>query len=399
MDPLEPVAHRVGVHEQGSGGGLDRQPLVEEAGQRLQQPATGVDQWAVDVAGQGAPGVPVAGQRPLRQQVVGMHRTGCGRPPGRRPQARQGGPGAATGLGQVVDPRADHHRALAEALRQWGDDGQRVGIGRQRIATQDDHQPVAVHRREAVQLAAAGHPPGVLDLALGLGAGGGADHHQRAGGGPPAQGRDPRHHRVVDLAAHDRVDDGRLLADVPGAAHLRRRRIDLGGGEGDVPAVLVQRGVQIGPVGPRHQLIDLGVDGVDDAAGQVDRLLQRHVPGQVPGRPVEDLHLPVRAPLAEPVDEPVDARAGDQGHRGPVLRTETSEPLVARVDLRDGGGGHLRRHLAQAPGDRGTRTGRGELDPGQGHGQAPAPSWATCATAVGSSIRYFANASAAAPAR
>ena len=136
--------------------------------------------------------------------------------------------------------------------------------------------------------------------------------------GVPAQRRGPGDQCVVGLAAHDGVDDQRLLAGVPGAAGLGGTRVDGGGGEGDLaaePQDAFDERVPLGLV--RGQRREVVLEHVGGDAHEVDGLAERQPLGQVARSDAEGLRRePDRlAALAQPRHEVRDARSGSPAAR------------------------------------------------------------------------------------
>jgi hypothetical protein len=160
-------------------------------------------------------------------------------------------------------------------------------------------------------------------------------------------------HRVVCLAADDRVDDERLQPRVPGAARLRGVGVDLGRGEGDLTAVEEHRLSDLDLVTACRESHRLPLDDVDDGPHEVQRLPEADRPGQLTRRRAEDVGGDMGLVLApgEPLDEGPDAGLGDEPHPRALLRRQRPVPLVVGLHL-------LHRSRAEVP--------RGALDPASG---------------------------------
>ena len=97
--------------------------------------------------------MPVAGQRPLGQQLAAERRSRRLGPAGRGAEPGQGGPGRHLGVLEVVADRADDHRSLAEQL-----DQRLGGLAGVADAAEQHHQPVALHRAQRVHARGPGRP-------------------------------------------------------------------------------------------------------------------------------------------------------------------------------------------------------------------------------------------------
>ena len=338
-DAGQPVAHRVGVHDQRAGGALDALGAVEVGRRGVEQGAArALGQRAHDPRDQRAARRQVAEQGPLGEQVVGVHRPRCAGPGGRRAVPGDRGPGAAAGGEQVRHDRADHERAVAEVRVEGGGQRHRVGDA---AADADDPRPV--DRDEQLDAGAPGRAVQVGEHRGGRAGRGRADDHHDLGDRAPAERGRPRLHRLVGLAADDGVDDERLEPGVPRAAGLGGLGVDLGGGEGDLAAVAQHRlAGQVALAGGR-QVGDLALDDVDDGADQVEGLGQRDRPGQLARGGAEDVGGDGRLGLvaAEPVEERGDAGLRDQPHPRAVLGRQRPVPLVVGLHLLHRGGAEV----------------------------------------------------------
>ena len=211
------------MDEQGPRGRLEPTAAVEERARGLEQRPAGGDQRAVDPVDQQPPGVLVAGEDPLGEQVVGQDRAGRVRPGRRGQQPGQRRPRRAAGGEQVGHRRPDHDRALAEVL------GQRLrrpaGVLH---AAEDGQQPSSLHGGQGLDLQPGGAPAEGVDDA-GRSCPAGVDPATTATWltVPQPRARGPGLHRVVGLAAQDGVDDQGLEPRVPRAAGLGGLGVDL----------------------------------------------------------------------------------------------------------------------------------------------------------------------------
>jgi len=206
------------MDEQTPGGALQNAATSEKGVQRLEQLAAGADQRAVDVVTQHTPGLAVAREGALGQEVGGGDRPGRGRPGRGGPEPGERG---SRRLGRLVEGRhrrADHDRAVAEGGEQAFRRGEGIGG-----AAEDDHQPVAVHAAEDLHVDAASRPVDRVKDGGRLAAGGAADgDRDRRRVGPP-EGGGAAGQYVGGVAAEQGVDKKSLQAGVPGAAGLDRK--------------------------------------------------------------------------------------------------------------------------------------------------------------------------------
>ena len=176
--------------------------------------------------------MPVAGQRPLGQQVVGGDRPGClGQPDAAR--AGSGGAGRAGAAPGRPPPGPITTGPGAEVV---GDHrGRRPCRGRSTPpSTTTSRSPCTAH--SASIAGGRGATPAYLVEDVGLRAplGACARARPRPSRGLPAERAGRESNSLVGLAAEHRVDDQRLEPGVPGAAHLGGPGVDLGGGERDL---------------------------------------------------------------------------------------------------------------------------------------------------------------------
>ncbi len=200
-------------------------------------------------------------------------------------------------------------------------------------------------------------------------------------GAVPAQGGGAAHGALVGLAGQHGVHDEGLQAGVPGTACLGGLRVDLGGGEGDLPRVHQQRLAQHGLVARRRDLVDRGLHDLDRGAHHLDGLAQRDRSGQLARRGAEDVGGDRLRGVgaAEPLGEGGDSGLGDEADPGTVLRRHRPVPGQRLVHPRDGLRGETSRRLLQAFQGRcvvvdGARRGIGGTDFGFGHGDKSASS-------------------------
>src|SRR5580693_6274371 len=104
-DAAQPVADRIRVDEQQPGGGLQGGALLQVGGKGVEQRVTAADQGFVDIADQRGPGVGVAVQGALGQQLVRPGRPGRLRPGGGGAQRGQRGACGHRGGPQIADQR------------------------------------------------------------------------------------------------------------------------------------------------------------------------------------------------------------------------------------------------------------------------------------------------------
>ena len=110
----------------------------------------------------------------------------------------------------------------------------------------------------------------------------------------PAERGDAGAQRVVDVAAHEGVDDERLEPGVPRAADLGGAGVDLGRGERDLARVAQHGLAQVALVARGREPVAVGLDDVDDDAHELERVLQRDGPGELGRGGGEDLADAVR---------------------------------------------------------------------------------------------------------
>ena len=311
--------------------------------------------------------MPVAGEHPFGQQVVGGDRAGCVWPADGGSQPRECGACGDVGRGEVVGARADHHGPVAEEPHHGV--GRRVRVV---LPAQDHHQPVALGRAQCVHARDPGRTSYLVEEVLAaLGRGVAEDDAHPTAVRPP-EGAGPGGHGLVGLGAQHGVDHQRLEPGVPGAAGLRGAGVDLGGGEGDLAGVAQDRGVHGRSVRRVDHLVDVGLDDLDAEPDQVDGLAEGDHAGQGPGRSTEDSGGGVtgRGPVvaeSEPVHEALDTGLEDLPDPGPALGREVGEPRHVGEHPRHRGaaqraGGTSQRVRRALP--RGLRSGR--IPPGSG---------------------------------
>ena len=246
--------------------------------------------------------MPVAGQRPLGQQVVGCAPGGA--PPASRGAARCAASAARGGEVRVLEA-GDHRARPRPGPRRRGPAGparpdRRRGPSRR--APRRAGRPGWRRARPCPRPA----PPGVPRRRRRCrpATGGLAEHDVDLAVARPAEGAGAGEHRLVGLAAEHGVDHERLEPGVPGAADLGGAGVDLGGGEGDLAGVAQHGRVDVG-----------GVVGVDDArrcCSRRPRCVSRTrstvccrviTPGQRPGGGAED--RPRRSTVAPGTGLPV----------------------------------------------------------------------------------------------
>ena len=261
----------------------------------------------------------------------------------------------------MIDVGADHDRPGGEGAHEPPHDLQRpVRVLQRRSAEHDDH-PVALHRPEHVQTGDGRLVPDGLELGGGVGDVAcprrrrhrprrprlgwtsspawrpGTARSRRSRPAAPRRPPTPPTGRPRCRAARRPARRSRPRRRPPRGCRRRSR-------------------VQHRPVGPRHHLVDLGLDHVDRGAHQLDGLMQADPSRQLTRGRAEHLRGggPGRVGIGEPGDEAVDAGAGDQGDPGPVLGVQLAEPDVARLHLGDGRRGHGRRLGGEPLGDGGS---------------------------------------------
>ena len=192
-----------------------------------------------------------------------------------RTQPGDRGLGRRRGRHQVGHRRPDHDRAGPNRGEQRARRAQRVGR-----AAEHGHQPVALHGDQHVEAGVPGRPPDAVHHGFGRVVRRRADHDGHRRRRPPAERGRARPQRLVGFAAHQRVDDHRLEAGVPGAAGFGRLGVDLGGREGDLAGVDQHRFPQVGRLVGRGDALGRGFDDADRDAHHLDGLLQAHGSGQ-----------------------------------------------------------------------------------------------------------------------
>ena len=324
----QPVAHGVGVHEQGACGRLHRRPALEVRREGLDQGALGLRQRQVDLVDQVSPRVAVSGEHPLGQQVVAVHRARRLGPARRRPMGRQRGARREVGRAEVVGHGADDDRPGSEAV------GHHLGrLVRVVDPAQHDDEPFALGGAQGVHAGRAGVAAYLVeDVGLGTPRRHRAQHDGDLAPAGPAERARPREDGLVGLGAQHRVDDQGLEARVPGAADLGGAGVDLGRGEGDLAAVEQHGAVDGVEVLGREELVDVRLHHADAEPDQGHRLLeadharQRAGCGAEDGRGQRGAGGQAGLAGAEPVDEPPDAGLHDQAHPGALLGGELAEP-------------------------------------------------------------------------
>src|SRR5690606_29577543 len=211
---------------------LDRPARLDEAARRLEERLPRLTQRGVGLLDQGGAGTLVTCERALRQQVIGRNDAGVG-------VARnddRGGDGcrveAAPGIRHVADDGADEHVACAEAVRDRGDDGWQV-VGRVALDNRGDRdEPLP---RGAEQHVGA-RVPREATQAVGV-----AVVWWRADGGDrgtlaaPSDRADALVQGVREGAAEGGIHDILLESTLPETVAVADRRVELSGGEGELP--------------------------------------------------------------------------------------------------------------------------------------------------------------------
>ncbi len=240
------------------------------------------------------------------------------------------------------------------------------------VAAHHDHQALAQHPGQHVQLGVPGGPADRLHHQLAVTVRRGAHHHPDLAGLAPAERGGPGQHALVGVAGEQRVDHQGLQPGVPGAPGLGGLRVHLGGGEGDLPGVDQHRLAHVGFVAGGGHLLDRLLHHLDGGADQLDGLAQGDRPGQLARRGAEDVGgdrlRGVR--LAVPLGERGDTGLGDQADPGPVLRRHPPVPAELVVHPGDRGGGELAGGLLQPLEGRGPALGAVGGEPALLRGQA-----------------------------
>ena len=322
--------------------------VLEPGAEGLQQGAAGGHQRQVDLVDQVAPGVAVAGQRALGQQVAAGDRSRCVRPAAGGAVGRERGAGRGAGVRQVGGHRSDDDRAVAEVLEQPRRGLERVG--RPRRARRPAGHPAWRTARPCRRRARSGVRTRRRRAPPGAGARRRAPRRRRRGRPTPARWRATARSRRPRRARRRR-------RRAPRAGRPRRRGTPRRGrrprrwrrrprGRRAAPRRAPGRVLGV------EQRVDVGLHDPDAQPHQLDGLLQRDDAGELARRGAEDDHVErVVAPGLDldvvPLDEAADAGLDDQPDPRAVLGAEVVEPgQVGRHPPRGGGAERTRTSCA-----------------------------------------------------
>ena len=238
----------------------------------------------------------------------------------------QGGTRGDVGRGEVVGARTHHHRAVAEVAHHRVSG--LVGVHR---SAEDDHEPLTLGGAQGIHTGRAGRASYLVEQVLAALRRRVPEYDGHATAVGPAQRAGPGGHGLVGLGAEHGVDHQCLEPGVPRAARLGGPGVDLGGGEGDLPRVAQDGGVDGGRVDRVYDVVDVRLHDLDPQPHQVDGLAERDHARQRPRCGPEDGGGGVAGrgtvvPEPEPVDEALDAGLEDLPHPGAALGRQVAEP-------------------------------------------------------------------------